>query len=401
MAKEIIAAPGVYETAESRGSAHGVKVGNVLYSTGIVAKDIKGDLVGKGDIKAQARQVYENLGLVLEAAGATWNDVVKYNAYLASADYRQAAREVHYQYVPYYQRAGATIVTPLASLDLLIEVDLIAYIQTPKHCITNVPNVFVPVGSPYAVKVKDMIYVTGQQPIAGGQPPLKQGQVGMAAAHEQKVIGKGDIVAQTEAVYHNLDNILQASGATWSDVVWAHHYMTGDYINTVRDVRYRFMPKDKIAMTGFVCGLVGPEWMIETELIAHLGPKQAFTVPGVAVSPGVAHAVKAGNTIYIQGQVAHEAHEGLVVGAGDIVAQAKFVHQALDKIIKGVGARWEEVVRVKSYLKRQEDILAIRPIRHQYLAKGTYTSTAVVAGFFNPDFLLEVELVLVQDQPRP
>ena len=39
---------------------------------------------------------------------------------------------MHFQYLPYYQRAGATVSMPLLLSDLLIEVDLIAYIGQPE-----------------------------------------------------------------------------------------------------------------------------------------------------------------------------------------------------------------------------------------------------------------------------
>ena len=393
MAKEHITVPEIYQTL---GFAHAVRVDNVLYTSGIVAKSKDGELVGKGDITAQAHQVYENLDAVLRSAGATWNDVAKYNAYLLHPEDRQKAREVHFQYLPLYQRAGATVVTPLADPDLLLEVDLVAYIGTPKHCITNVPNTFVPLGSPYAVKVDDTVYITGQQPVIGQQPLLKSGQIGTVAAHEQQVAGKGDIVAQTELVYRNFDAILKATGAEWSGVAMAHHYLTGNYIEQVRSVRYRYMTEGSVAMTSVVCGLVGPDWLIEGELVASLAPTQSFTVPGVAVSPGVGHAVKAGNTLYVQGQVARDANRNLV-GKGDIVAQTEQVYRNLDSILRETGTAWSDVVSVKSYYKQREDFGPGRQVRSSYLQNGHFVSTAVVAGFFDPDFLLEVELIAVTE----
>ena len=182
MTKEQITAEGIYST-EALKFAHGIKAGNVLYTSGIVARGPDGEIVGKGDAEAQAHQVYQNLEAILAAAGATWNDVVKYNTYLANPEDRQKAREVHFQYLPYYQRAGATVSMPLLLSDLLIEVDLIAYIGQPKFSLSNVPDTFVPLGSPHSVRVGDTIYVTGQQPIAGKQPVLSGGKLGNVASH--------------------------------------------------------------------------------------------------------------------------------------------------------------------------------------------------------------------------
>ena len=396
MTKEQITAPGIYST-EALKFAHGIKAGNVLYTSGIVARGPDGEIVGKGDVEAQAHQVYQNLEAILATAGATWNDVVKYNTYLANPEDRQKAREVHFQYLPYYQRAGATVSMPLLLSDLLIEVDLIAYIGQPKFSLSNVPDTFVPLGSPHSVRVGDTIYVTGQQPIAGKQPVLSGGKLGNVASHEAETIGKGDFAAQTEAVYKNFDNILKANGADWTNVVWSHGYVTRhDVINAYRDVRYRYHRPGQVAATSVVCGLVGPEWMIESEIIASMAERESFTVPGVSVSPGVAHAVRAGNTLYVQGQVGRNSQDE-TVGAGDFDTQAAQVYKNLDDILKRVGVSWDKVVRIKSYLVDRAHGPAVRRVRDRYLKPGAYTSTTVVAGFFKPEYMLEVEAVAILD----
>ena len=45
--------------------------GRLLYVSGQVAWDASGNIVGKGDVGAQARQTFQNLRQVLQAAGAT------------------------------------------------------------------------------------------------------------------------------------------------------------------------------------------------------------------------------------------------------------------------------------------------------------------------------------------
>lgn len=65
--------------------AHAIRAGQTLYIAGQVARDEAGELVGPGDAVLQARQVYENLGKVLEAAGARPEHVVKVTTYLVDA----------------------------------------------------------------------------------------------------------------------------------------------------------------------------------------------------------------------------------------------------------------------------------------------------------------------------
>src|SRR3546814_5836657 len=83
MRKTTIIAPGIFDPEPF---AHGVKVGHTLYSSAIPALDRKGRLVGRGDLAAQARQIYTNLSSILVAAGAAWTDVVKVNHYCSRSE---------------------------------------------------------------------------------------------------------------------------------------------------------------------------------------------------------------------------------------------------------------------------------------------------------------------------
>ena len=58
------------------------KAGNLVFVAGIVALDASGNIVGKGDIKAQTRQVLENIKELVAAAGGTLSDVTKTTVYL-------------------------------------------------------------------------------------------------------------------------------------------------------------------------------------------------------------------------------------------------------------------------------------------------------------------------------
>ena len=60
----------------------GVRAGDLLFVSGCVPVDGEGRLVGGDDVVAQARQVFANVGAILEAGGATFADVVKVTVYV-------------------------------------------------------------------------------------------------------------------------------------------------------------------------------------------------------------------------------------------------------------------------------------------------------------------------------
>ena len=59
-----------------------VRKGNIVTTSGQIAFDVNGNLVGEGDIKAQTQQTLENVKHALEAAGATLDDVVKTTVFI-------------------------------------------------------------------------------------------------------------------------------------------------------------------------------------------------------------------------------------------------------------------------------------------------------------------------------
>lgn len=63
-----------------------------VYTSGQVSIDEDGNLVGAGDLAAQTTQAMKNLGLALEAAGATYADVVKTTTYVVN--YRPELRTI-------------------------------------------------------------------------------------------------------------------------------------------------------------------------------------------------------------------------------------------------------------------------------------------------------------------
>jgi len=106
--------------------------GKLVFISGQVARDKQGNLVGKGDLRAQTVQVFENLKAALASAGATFNDVVKINWYVK--DYKQenlaVLREVRTLYVNKDNPPASTLagVAALALDDYLIEVEAVAAI---------------------------------------------------------------------------------------------------------------------------------------------------------------------------------------------------------------------------------------------------------------------------------
>jgi len=105
-----------------------------VYVSGQVSLDERGQVIGKGDLAAQARQAFANLSTALRAAGATPDDVVRLGVFIKGYDRSQAPvirgamREVFPG--PGLPTSTWLGVQTLAMDDLLIEVEATAVVET-------------------------------------------------------------------------------------------------------------------------------------------------------------------------------------------------------------------------------------------------------------------------------
>ena len=105
-----------------------VRAGRLLFVSGCVPVDVDGRLVG-GDVVAQARQVFANVGAILAAGGATFADVVKVTVYLIDIDDRVRINPVREEVFGDTRPASTLVeVSALAIPGAKLEVEAVALI---------------------------------------------------------------------------------------------------------------------------------------------------------------------------------------------------------------------------------------------------------------------------------
>jgi aminoacrylate peracid reductase len=106
----------------------GVRAGNNIYVSGMLAIDKYGKSIGIGDITAQTRHVLESVKAVIEAGGAKMSDIA-YNAIILKdlADYA-AMNKVYAEYFPNNPPARYCIKADLVKPEFLVEITCVAYL---------------------------------------------------------------------------------------------------------------------------------------------------------------------------------------------------------------------------------------------------------------------------------
>ncbi len=122
--------------------------------------------------------------------------------------------------------------------------------------------------------------------------------------------------------------------------------------------------------------------------IRHINP------PDIAPPRGFTHVVKAGNTIYVAGQVGRRV-DGTLAGM-DVESQTDQVFQNLKSALASVGAGFQNMVKITVFLTHREDIPGFRAARDKHLTGTPPASTLVlISGLAEPEFRVEVEATAV------
>lgn len=119
---ELSASAGMFSHAMLVSSAD-----RLLFLSGLTARDMNGDVIGVGDVKLQTETILGNMGKLLAAAGATYDDVLRVTVYITDMGLFDQIHEVRGRYfTPPYPASTMVEVSALARPGMLIEIEAIA-----------------------------------------------------------------------------------------------------------------------------------------------------------------------------------------------------------------------------------------------------------------------------------
>jgi 2-iminobutanoate/2-iminopropanoate deaminase len=106
-----------------------IRAGDWVFASGQLGMDPRTGRLVEGGIKAETRQVCENLKAVLETGGASLANVVKVTIYLADVDELMAMNEVFSQYFPKDPPARTTFQAARLIAGARVEIEAIAMVK--------------------------------------------------------------------------------------------------------------------------------------------------------------------------------------------------------------------------------------------------------------------------------
>ena len=110
---------------------HAVRVGDLLFSSGQIPLEPSTGQIVPGDIKAQARQVLENIKTILTSEGLNFSDVVKTTVFMTNLGDFAAMNEVYGTFFTSDFPARSTVQVAALPKGAQVEIEFVAHYSTP------------------------------------------------------------------------------------------------------------------------------------------------------------------------------------------------------------------------------------------------------------------------------
>jgi enamine deaminase RidA (YjgF/YER057c/UK114 family) len=331
-------------------------------------------IVVRGSMTDQVRTAWAKIGAILESGGLGYGDVLRVVEYVKPEGIERYAeadavrREIFRNHRPVVHTVP---VKALLRPEAFIEIEVTAGAQ-PKAGLSS-----------------GVVYLPTVQPVD------EQGNI----------IGAGDVVAQTRAIFERAGKMLAALGVGFDKVVKTLDYLTpaalAAYKGTGRVRREHLGPVFPGAAGILMPRLVHPEALIQYDFIATRDTP-------VAVNPGwtryqkltYSPAVKAGKLLFMSGQGSLDPATERVLHDGDVVAQAEYTYGNVIKVLEAAGAGPQNLVKTIEYvtpaaLARYRDVAKVR---EKLLRKPWPASTGLVCeALLRPEMQIEIDPFAILD----
>jgi 2-iminobutanoate/2-iminopropanoate deaminase len=105
--------------------------GQLVFVSGMTARNAQGGVTGVGDITAQTHQVCQNLQAAMVAAGGTLDDIARVDVYVRNMEDFDAIHAVRREYFEVAPASTMVEVSKFVNKDYLIEINAIAVLADP------------------------------------------------------------------------------------------------------------------------------------------------------------------------------------------------------------------------------------------------------------------------------
>jgi reactive intermediate/imine deaminase len=372
--------------------SHAIQVpaGRVVFLSGQIAVDPVKDRLIDGDVVKQTERVMKNLKAVLDAAGATFDDVVKTTIFVTDmADFPKVS-QVYGRYFRNAPPARATVQVAGLSRGGRVAIEGVAVkggaaSMTPARVAvtsSQAPRAIGPYSQAIDVAAGSFVFVSGQIPLDPATGELVQGDIG----------------AQTERVMENVKAVLAASGATLDDVVKTNLYIADmNDFTKINETYARYFQKTPPARATLQMAALPRGARIEIECVAATGGSTRVGAVQSAQAPAAAGAsqgigVTPVSFLFVSGQIPLDPATGQPV-SGDVGVQTERVMENLKAVLEAGGASFDKVVKTTIFVADIADVAKINDTYGRYFHKTPPARATVQVGALPRGARVEIDCV--------
>jgi len=343
---------------------------------------VSGTLGSGGDIKAQTKQVLDNISATLKTAGSSLANAASVTVYLRNQSDFPAMNEVCRSYWTKDPPARTTVMVPLLN-EGLVEIAVAAVPNGGERVVVN-PSEWSKSPNPYsyAIRTCNTLFLSGL----------------IARNGKDNTPIKGDMAAQTKAVLDNGAVVLKSAGFAYSDVVASRVYISDQAaFQDMNKVYQTYFRTDPPARATVKAQLTSADYIVEITMVAVKGGGHAaFTTPAADGKPGtknpnLSSAIKAGNRLYVAGITGNTA-----ANKGDVKAQTGEAVARIGRTLKAAGYDWNDVVDAVVYLPDLTKFNDMNAAYREVYSKDLPARATVGAGLMGADAAVEIMLTAVK-----
>ena len=353
-----------------------VKADGLIYVSGTL-----GSSSGGADVKAQTKQVLDNISATLKAAGSSLANAASVTVYLRNQADFAGMNDVYRGYFTKDPPARTTVMVPLLN-EGLVEIAVVAVPDGGERVVVN-PSEWS--GSPnpysYAIKSGNTLFMSGL----------------IARNGKDNTPMKGDMATQTKAVLDNGAVVLKAAGFSYSEVVASRIYITDQTaFADMNKVYQTYFPTDPPARATVKALLTSADYSVEITMVAVKGTKKAWTTPTEdgrpgAANPNLSSAIQVGNRLYVSGILGNTA-----ANKGDVKAQTAEALVCIGRTMKAAGFDFNNIVDGVVYLPDLTKFADMNLSYVEKLVRDRPARATVGAGLMGADAAVEIMFTAVK-----
>jgi len=385
------------------GSSQIVLAEDQIYLLGQTGLTLDGrSFIGKNDIESQVNTAIQNVSILLEEIGSSFNDICMIHIYTTNAKYFKTIYEVIGQIFNQVSPAASNLVVKLAEPYIDFEIDV--WVVLPDEIENNHQrNSMISSGrfigdtgrliTSNIVKANNHIFLSGQSGIS---------------LDGNSFIGKNDIESQVENAMNNTEELLSTVGSSFNDVCKITPY--------IRDIKtrhlvypsiFKFLKNIMPVSTGIVVqDFPLPQMDIAIDIFANASDdiyqthQRVFpSDPNYISHPNykLSKIVVAGKFIFLQGQTGLKLDGSGLAGIGDPSKQADVAMQNVIELLNQVGSDINDICKITTIVTDINHRKLVYPVISKYLKGVNPTSTGlIVKSLASPEIDFEIDVFAVK-----